>query len=109
MSNRPYLFTKCSLVWDDAGKISHNLNAESIRRECEASLKRLGIDAIDLYQIHNLAAWPDHLPVLERLRDEGKVGAARTHADDALFIGVNITRASPTVAKQKARQNAALH
>jgi len=51
---RPYIFTKCSLVWDDAGNISHNLQAASIRREAEASLSRLGVDAIDLYQIH----WP---------------------------------------------------
>jgi len=54
LSNRPYVFTKCSLVWDDSGTISHNLRAASIRREAEASLKRLGLDAIDLYQIH----WP---------------------------------------------------
>src|SRR5258708_23947801 len=53
---RPYVFTKCSLVWDKSGKISHNLQAASIRREAEASLKRLGIDSVDLYQIH-WAAW----------------------------------------------------
>jgi aryl-alcohol dehydrogenase-like predicted oxidoreductase len=51
---RPYIFTKCSLVWDENGEISHNLQASSIRLEAEASLKRLGVDAIDLYQIH----WP---------------------------------------------------
>lgn len=51
---RPYVFTKCSLVWDQSGTISHNLQAASIRREAEASLKRLGLDAVDLYQIH----WP---------------------------------------------------
>src|SRR3984885_9486336 len=51
---RPYIFTKCSLVWYESGKIGHNLQADSIRREAEASLHRLGIDAIDLYQIH----WP---------------------------------------------------
>src|SRR5580698_4032606 len=54
LSIRPYIFTKCSLVWDESGNILHNLQADSIRREAEASLKRLGIDAIDLYQIH----WP---------------------------------------------------
>ncbi len=52
--NPPYIFTKCSLVWDKSGKISHNLQAASIRREAESSLKRLGIETIDLYQIH----WP---------------------------------------------------
>lgn len=54
IAKRPYIFTKCSLVWDRSGKISHNLQAASIRREAEASLKRLEVDSIDLYQIH----WP---------------------------------------------------
>jgi len=54
LSNRPYVFTKCSLVWDASGNISHNLQAASIRREAESSLKRMKIDTIDLYQIH----WP---------------------------------------------------
>jgi aryl-alcohol dehydrogenase-like predicted oxidoreductase len=59
LAKRPYIFTKCSLVWGESGKdesrkISHNLKAGSIRREAEASLKRLGVDSIDLYQIH----WP---------------------------------------------------
>ena len=54
IAKRPYIFTKCSLVWDESGKISHNLQAASIRREAEASLKRLEVDSIDLYQIH----WP---------------------------------------------------
>ena len=52
ISNRPYVFTKCELVWDESGKIGHSLKAESIRRECEASLHRLKTDVIDLYQIH---------------------------------------------------------
>src|SRR6202521_123659 len=54
LRTRPYIFTKCSLVWDDSREISHNLQAASIRREAESSLKRLGLDTIDLYQIH----WP---------------------------------------------------
>jgi len=54
LRTRPYIFTKCSLVWDKEGEISHSLQAASIRREAEASLERLGVDAIDLYQIH----WP---------------------------------------------------
>lgn len=84
LGRRPYIFTKCSLVWDEAGKISHNLQAESIRRECEASLKRLGTDAIDLYQIH----WPawkgapesaspgsieEALGAMVKLKDQGKI------------------------------------
>ena len=54
LRQRPYIFTKCSLVWDDSGNVSHSLKSASIRREAEASLMRLGLDAIDLYQIH----WP---------------------------------------------------
>lgn len=50
--NRPYVFTKCSMVWDERREIGHSLKADSIRRECEASLRRLRVDAIDLYQIH---------------------------------------------------------
>src|ERR1035437_1879 len=54
LNKRPYVFTKCSLGWDQSGTISPNLQAASVRKEAEASLKRLGIDAIDLYRIH----WP---------------------------------------------------
>jgi len=77
---RPYIFTKCGIVWDerDPGAGSHRiLTPESIRRECEASLRRLGVERIDLYQFH----WPDTAgtPVedswgeMSRLIDEGKV------------------------------------
>jgi aryl-alcohol dehydrogenase-like predicted oxidoreductase len=59
LAKRPYIFTKCSLVWDESRKISHNLQAASIRREAEASLKRLGVDSIDLYQI-DWPAWAWH-------------------------------------------------
>ncbi len=52
--HRPYIFTKCERTWDEAGNIGGTLKADSIRRECEASLRRLKIDTIDLYQIH----WP---------------------------------------------------
>jgi aryl-alcohol dehydrogenase-like predicted oxidoreductase len=54
MPDRPHIFTKCSLAWGESGEISHNLQAASIRRELEGSLKRLGLERIDLYQIH----WP---------------------------------------------------
>lgn len=53
-SRRPYVFTKCSLVWDEQRAITHTLKASSVRREVEASLQRLGCDVIDLMQIH----WP---------------------------------------------------
>jgi aryl-alcohol dehydrogenase-like predicted oxidoreductase len=51
---RPYVFTKASLVEGPGRSVVHNLTRDSILREAEASLRRLGIDAIDLYQIH----WP---------------------------------------------------
>jgi aryl-alcohol dehydrogenase-like predicted oxidoreductase len=51
---RPYVFTKASLVEGPGRTIVHNLERDSILREAEASLRRLGLDAIDLYQIH----WP---------------------------------------------------
>jgi aryl-alcohol dehydrogenase-like predicted oxidoreductase len=73
---RPYIFTKCSLVFNEKREISNSLKADSIRRECEASLRRLKVDAIDLYQIH----WPNPDPDIEegwgamaKLKGEGKV------------------------------------
>jgi aryl-alcohol dehydrogenase-like predicted oxidoreductase len=54
LTERPYVFTKCSLLDDGTGRIRHVLTRDSILREAEASLRRLGVDAIDLYQIH----WP---------------------------------------------------
>ncbi len=61
LSDRPYVFTKCSRVWNDKGEITGSLKEQSIRRELEASLRRLQTDVIDLYQIH----WPDPDPDLE--------------------------------------------
>jgi aryl-alcohol dehydrogenase-like predicted oxidoreductase len=55
LDQRPYVFTKCSLLDDGTGRVRHSLKRDSILREAEASLDRLGVDAIDLYQIH----WPD--------------------------------------------------
>jgi aryl-alcohol dehydrogenase-like predicted oxidoreductase len=53
-SDRPYVFTKCSLVWGDDRVVTHDVSAPSIRREVEDSLRRLRVETIDLYQIH----WP---------------------------------------------------
>jgi aryl-alcohol dehydrogenase-like predicted oxidoreductase len=75
---RPYVFTKCGLRWDGQGQVQKVLNADSIRREVEDSLRRLSIEVIDLYQIH----WPPDpdSPQLEEgwstladLKREGKV------------------------------------
>ena len=50
----PFVFTKCSLLEGPGRRVVHDLKRDSIHREAEASLKRLGVEAIDLYQIH----WP---------------------------------------------------
>jgi aryl-alcohol dehydrogenase-like predicted oxidoreductase len=55
IANRPHVFTKCSMVWNERREVSHSLRRESLRRELEGSLRRLQTDTIDLYQIH----WPD--------------------------------------------------
>ncbi len=52
---RPYVFTKCSLLEGPERRVLHSLKRDSLLREAEASLGRLGVDAIDLYQIH----WPN--------------------------------------------------
>jgi aryl-alcohol dehydrogenase-like predicted oxidoreductase len=53
--HRPYVFTKASRVPGPGGRVVNNLKRDSILREAESSLARLGVDAIDLYQIH----WPN--------------------------------------------------
>lgn len=74
---RPYIFTKCGMVWNDQGKIDYSLRAESVRHECEASLRRLKTDAIDLYQIHwtadELNETIEGWNTLTALQKEGKV------------------------------------
>ena len=55
VTERPYVFTKCSLLEGPDRTVVHSLERDSVMREAEASLGRLGVDAIDLYQIH----WPD--------------------------------------------------
>jgi aryl-alcohol dehydrogenase-like predicted oxidoreductase len=73
---RPYVFTKCERVWDSKRQVGASLKADSIRRECEDSLRRLKTDVIDLYQIH----WPEPDEDIEegwtamaQLKEEGKV------------------------------------
>jgi aryl-alcohol dehydrogenase-like predicted oxidoreductase len=87
-----YVFTKCGRVWSgDGDEIKHDLRPESIRFECEQSLKRLGVERIDLYQFH----WPDPVtgtPVedswatMSALIQEGKVRwAGVSNFDDVLL------------------------
>jgi aryl-alcohol dehydrogenase-like predicted oxidoreductase len=74
---RPYLFTKCGLRWDARGQTHRVLTAASIQQECEDSLRRLKVEAIDLYQVH----WPvedtreleEGWSTMAKLQREGKV------------------------------------
>ena len=75
-SRKPLIFTKCSMRWHEDRSIYRSLRHGSLREELEASLRRLGVDAIDLYQIH----WPNPETEIEegwealaRFREEGKV------------------------------------
>ena len=83
-AERPMVFTKCGLIWDPNNPMAppqRVLKPESIRQECDASLRRLGVERIDLYQFH----WPDETgtPIedswneMVRLIKEGKVRLGR--------------------------------
>jgi aryl-alcohol dehydrogenase-like predicted oxidoreductase len=76
LNPKPYVFTKNSLVWGEDRVVTNRLKADSVRRECEDSLRRLGMERLDLLQIH----WPNPDPDIEegltemaRLQKEGKV------------------------------------
>jgi aryl-alcohol dehydrogenase-like predicted oxidoreductase len=96
---RPYVFTKCGLVWDDADRTAKPLRVGDpavVRRDVEASLRRLGVERIDLYQVH----WPaedgtpleDYWQVMVDLRAEGKVRAVglSNHDVDQLQVAEKI-------------------
>lgn len=75
-SHKPYVFTKCSMRWHEDRSIYRSLKAKSVAAELESSLRRLGVETIDLYQIH----WPnpdeeleEGWAELERLRQQGKI------------------------------------
>src|SRR5258708_25543528 len=76
LAKPPYIFTKCARIWNERGEIAKSLKADGIRREVEASLRRLQVERIDLYQIH----WPEPDEPIEegwttmaQLKAEGKV------------------------------------
>jgi aryl-alcohol dehydrogenase-like predicted oxidoreductase len=80
-ARRPLVFTKCGMIWDDRGNVAHCLEANSVRREVESSLRRLDADVLDLCQIH----WPSFPPgepapdieraweMLAKLKEQGKL------------------------------------
>ncbi len=93
LARKPYVFTKCSLLEGPGRKVVHSLDRDSIFREAEASLTRLGVDAIDLYQIH----WPNPAGQIEEgwsaladLRERGLVrhiGVSNFDAEQLRRIG----------------------
>jgi aryl-alcohol dehydrogenase-like predicted oxidoreductase len=80
--DRPYVFTKCSMIWNERREIGHSLKAESVRRECEDSLRRLRVETIDLYQVH----WPDPA---EDIEEGWATLAALQNAGKVRHIGVS--------------------
>jgi aryl-alcohol dehydrogenase-like predicted oxidoreductase len=75
-AHKPYVFTKCSMRWHADRSIYRSLKAASLTEELEASLRRLGVETIDLYQIH----WPnpdeeieEGWETLARFREQGKI------------------------------------
>jgi len=89
---RPYVFTKCGMLWASRNEVPHReANPASIRRELDASLRRLGVERIDLYQVH----WPpeDDTPIeaywqtMLDLKAEGKIRAAGLSNHSAAELG----------------------
>jgi len=81
-SHKPLVFTKCSMRWDGERKIYRSLKAASVVEELEGSLRRLGVETIDLYQIH----WPNPEEEIE----EGWAELARQQkAGKIRWIGVS--------------------
>jgi aryl-alcohol dehydrogenase-like predicted oxidoreductase len=74
---KPYVFTKCGMIWNEDREVDYSLRANSIRRECENSLRRLNTEVIDLYQIHwpadDLSETQEGWAALAALQKEGKV------------------------------------
>jgi aryl-alcohol dehydrogenase-like predicted oxidoreductase len=93
-AERPYVFTKCGLVWDATDRSAaprRAMSAASVRQEVEASLRRLGVEHIDLYQVH----WPaedgtaveEYWQTMVDLRTEGKVRAIGLSNHDVDQLG----------------------
>jgi aryl-alcohol dehydrogenase-like predicted oxidoreductase len=93
VAERPFIFTKCGLRWSDSdifGEPLRCLRPDSVRQECDNSLRRLGIERIDLYQFH----WPDReggeaeesWEEMGRLIEQGKVGAGAVSNFDVALL-----------------------
>ncbi|GAB3982017.1 aldo/keto reductase [Actinoallomurus acanthiterrae] len=90
VSDRPYVFTKCGMIWEADGDVARVARPETIRREVEDSLRRLRVERIDLYQVHQTP--DDGTPVEEywetmaELKQEGKVRAIGLSDHSALRL-----------------------
>jgi aryl-alcohol dehydrogenase-like predicted oxidoreductase len=92
---KPYIFTKCGLGWNSQGQVHTKHDAASIRREAEDSLRRLGVEVIDLYQMH----WPPN-PDSPQLEEAWATLADLKRQGKVRWIGVS----NFTVAKLKRAQ-----
>jgi aryl-alcohol dehydrogenase-like predicted oxidoreductase len=92
-ADRPLVFTKCGLQWDEKNPMvqaKRSLRPDLIERGCEESLRRLGVDRIDLFQFH----WPDESGVtvedswaaMAKLVEQGKVRAAGVSNFDVALL-----------------------
>lgn len=127
LSRSVKIFTKCGRVWDSSGKVSSDLRPESIREQWQQSISRLGVEVIDLYQVHRpdtvtgtplVKSWE----TLTKLRDEGKVRAiglsnvtlaqyrdcAALGRVDSLQMPVNLMRPGDVALHVAAEANGAL-
>lgn len=90
VTDRPYVFTKCGMPWDENGTVRRVARPETIRREVEESLRRLRVERIDLYQVHQTPG--DDTPTemywetMAELKKEGKVRAIGLSNHSALRL-----------------------
>ena len=82
VSEKPVIATKCGILWNEKKEKLTCLKRQSIRDECHASLKRLGVETIDLYQMH----WPDPDEDMEEAWEEM---TKLHHEGKARYIGVS--------------------
>jgi aryl-alcohol dehydrogenase-like predicted oxidoreductase len=91
---RPYIFTRCGLVWDELGNVSHDLRASSIRSQAEASLRRLRVDRVDLFEI-GWTVWPAAPIVSGSLEEAWGAMAALQREGKARYIGISKSAQGP--------------
>jgi diketogulonate reductase-like aldo/keto reductase len=87
---RPYLLATCGLIWDELGNVSHSFRPDSIRRQAEASLRRLGVDCFDLYQLGS-PTLPNSRPGAEAgsIEEAWETMTALQREGKARYIGVS--------------------